>query len=120
MLRSRTAVAGFIEPCLPSLAKTPPSGPDWLHEIKHDGYRMMIRRDAAGARLFTRRGYDWTTRYPAIVAAANTIRAKLSFVIDGGGTRPASRPGFYVSLLRAPEHAKIVCEANGGLSWCFI
>jgi ATP-dependent DNA ligase len=84
MLRSRIAIAGagFIDPCLPSLARTPPSGPDWLHEIKHDGYRMMVRRDPAGARLFTRRGYDWTTRYPAITAAANAIRAK-SFLIDG-------------------------------------
>jgi ATP-dependent DNA ligase len=84
MLRSgRIAVtgAGFIEPCLPSLAKAPPSGPEWLHEIKHDGYRMQIFRDAAGARLFTRRGYDWTTRYPAITAAANAIRA--NFLIDG-------------------------------------
>jgi ATP-dependent DNA ligase len=84
MLRSRIAVAGpdFIEPCLPTLARTPPSGPDWLHEIKHDGYRMQVRLDAVGARLFTRRGYDWTTRYPAITAAANAIRAK-SFSIDG-------------------------------------
>ena len=46
MLRSsRVAVAGaaFIEPCLPSPAREPPSGPDWLHEVKFDGYRMMIR-----------------------------------------------------------------------------
>jgi ATP-dependent DNA ligase len=58
-------VAGFIKPCLPSLARTPPSGPDWLHEIKHDGYRMMVRQTGPGARLFTRRGYDWTSRYSA-------------------------------------------------------
>jgi ATP-dependent DNA ligase len=36
---------GFIEPCLPSIARKPPNGPQWLHEIKHDGYRLMARRD---------------------------------------------------------------------------
>ena len=43
-----------------------PSGPDWVHEIKHDGYRLQVRRDGDTVRLFTRRGYDWTGRYPAI------------------------------------------------------
>jgi hypothetical protein len=38
--------SGFIAPCLPSPAERPPSGPDWVHEIKHDGYRLMVRRDA--------------------------------------------------------------------------
>ena len=36
---------GFIEPCLPSPGEQPPIGPDWVHEIKHDGYRLMARRD---------------------------------------------------------------------------
>lgn len=81
---SRVAVAGtaFIEPCLPSPAREPPSGPDWLHEVKFDGYRAMIRGDGAGVRLFTRRGYDWTDRFPGIISAARSIRAK-SFLIDG-------------------------------------
>ena len=51
MLRSsRVVVAGaaFFEPCWPSLAREPPSGPDWLHEVKFDGYRAMIRCDGAG------------------------------------------------------------------------
>ena len=76
------AGAGFIEPCLPSLATKPPSGPEWIHEIKHDGYRLMICRDTAGMRLLTRRGYDWTARFPAIASAASVLRAK-SFLIDG-------------------------------------
>ena len=84
MLRSRIPIAGagFIEPCLPSLATKPPSGSEWIHEIKHDGYRLMIRRDTAGMRLLTRRGYDWTARFPAIASAASVLRAK-SFLIDG-------------------------------------
>ena len=84
MLRSRIPIAGagFIEPCIPSLATKPPSGPEWIHEIKHDGYRLMICRDTAGMRLLTRRGYDWTARFPAIASAASVLRAK-SFLIDG-------------------------------------
>jgi ATP-dependent DNA ligase len=44
MLQRKDRVVGFIEPCLPSAAKTPPAGADWLHEIKHDGFRMLARR----------------------------------------------------------------------------
>jgi hypothetical protein len=60
----------------------PPSGPGWVHEIKHDGYRLIVRRDGEAVRLFTRRGYEWTVRYPAIARAALKLRAK-SFTIDG-------------------------------------
>ncbi len=55
-LRKRTGTSGHIAPCLPSPAKRPPTGPNWLHEIKHDGFRIMARRDAAGVRLITRHG----------------------------------------------------------------
>jgi ATP-dependent DNA ligase len=56
--RSRRAV-GFVEPCLPSPAKVPPSGP----EIKHDGFRLMARRDAKGVRLITRNSHDFSERF---------------------------------------------------------
>ena len=74
--------AGFIEPCLPSPAATPPSGPDWIHEIKHDGYRLMARRDSVGTRLLTRNGHDWSQRYPLIVEAVNRLKVR-SCLIDG-------------------------------------
>src|SRR3954471_23184550 len=74
--------SGFIEPCRPSKAIRPPSGPDWLHEIKHDGYRLIVQREGKRVRLFTRNGHDWTDRYPLIVEAA--LRNRIShFVIDG-------------------------------------
>jgi ATP-dependent DNA ligase len=47
-----------------------PPGPDWIHEIKHDGYRLIVHRDGARVRLLTRNGNDWTKRYPLIVKAA--------------------------------------------------
>jgi ATP-dependent DNA ligase len=62
--------AGFVEPCIPTLAARPPSSADWVHEIKHDGYRLIVHRDGDTVRLFTRRGYDWSGRYPAIARAA--------------------------------------------------
>jgi bifunctional non-homologous end joining protein LigD len=74
--------SAFIEPCLPSPADRPPSGPDWIHEIKLDGFRMMVRRDPAGLRLLTRNGHDWTRRFPLIAEAAGVLRAR-SFLIDG-------------------------------------
>ena len=48
--------SGFIEPCQPSKAEKPPSGPLWAHEIKHDGYRLIVRRDGLRVRCFTRNG----------------------------------------------------------------
>ena len=70
LLRERKSqLVGFIEPCLPSPAKVPPSGPNWIHEIKHDGFRIMARRDAAGVRLITRNGNDFTRRFPLAAAA---------------------------------------------------
>ena len=81
-LRLRPRPNGFIEPCLPSPAPKPPAGPDWIHEIKHDGFRLMARRDPAGVRLLTRRGLDWTGRYPSIAAAVTALSC-LSCLIDG-------------------------------------
>lgn len=70
------------QPCIPTRATKVPDGHDWLHEIKHDGYRLIVARDGARVRLFTRRGYDWSDRFPLIVEATRKLRTK-SFVIDG-------------------------------------
>src|SRR3954447_14842767 len=75
---------GFIEPCLPSPADHPPSGSSWIHEIKHDGYRLMARRDSVGIRLITRRGNDWSARFPLVVEAVNYLKVR-SCLIDWRG-----------------------------------
>ena len=75
----------FIEPCLPSTADHPPAGPNWIHEIKHDGYRLMARRDPVGIRLLTRNGHDWADRYPLIVEAVNHLKARSCLIGGGGG-----------------------------------
>jgi bifunctional non-homologous end joining protein LigD len=70
MLRMRTrGSVGFVEPCLPSPAERPPAGSNWIHEIKHDGFRIMTRRDGVGVRLFTRHGHDFTARFPLAAGA---------------------------------------------------
>ena len=64
-----------------------PDRPEWLHEIKHDGYRLIIQRDGRRVRLFTRNGHDWSERYPLITEAALRNR-NTSFVIDGEAVLP--------------------------------
>src|SRR5260221_4249144 len=68
--------------CIPTKSDPVPTGPDWLHEVKYDGYRLRLERDGDRVRLITRGGYNWTDRYPWIVEAALKNRFK-QFVIDG-------------------------------------
>jgi bifunctional non-homologous end joining protein LigD len=73
---------GYVPPCIPTGAYKVPAGPGWVHEIKHDGYRLQVRREGDAVCLFTRRGYDWSDRYPAIAVTATLLRAR-SFTLDG-------------------------------------
>ena len=73
---------GRFEPCRPRPAKEPPAGPNWIHEIKHDGFRILAHRDAAGVRLITRNGYDLAARFPLAAAAIAALPAR-SCVVDG-------------------------------------
>ena len=65
----RTLPAGFIAPCLPSSAPQAPSGEEWLHEIKHDGFRVIARREGTRMKLYSRPGNDLTDRFLLIVEA---------------------------------------------------
>jgi ATP-dependent DNA ligase len=69
LLQHNGRVVGLIERCLPSPAKTPPSGADWPHKIKHDGFRVPALRAADGVGLYTRNGNNFTKRFPLVVAA---------------------------------------------------
>ena len=71
-----TALPGWIKPQLTRLVDQAPDGPDWLHEIKFDGYRMHARLDRGAVRLLTRTGLDWTHKYPAIAAAVTSLPAR--------------------------------------------
>jgi bifunctional non-homologous end joining protein LigD len=78
--RPLNAPAAFIHPCQPMVAERPPSGPGWLHELKHDGYRLQIHVRDGRVRLYTMNGNDWTKRYPRIVKEAALLREPL--IID--------------------------------------
>ena len=69
----------FIEPQLPTLTEQPPDGADWIHEVKHDGYRTLLLVEGATARAYTRNGFDWSDRYPGIIAAAAGFLAARRF-----------------------------------------
>ena len=71
-----------FEPCIPTCATKVPDRPEWLHEIKHDGYRLIVQREGKRVRLFTRNGHDWSDRFPLISEAALRNRNS-SFVLDG-------------------------------------
>ena len=81
LFRWRSPVTSF-EPCLPRLAKAPPTGPDWIHEIKHDGFRIIARRQGGDVRLVSRNGKDLTYRFPAVVQAVAALSVR-SCIIDG-------------------------------------
>ncbi len=100
--RSRPGL-GIIEPCLPSPAKAPPSGPGWLHEIKHDGFRILARRDSAGVRFFTRHGNDFTSRFPLAVDAVTRLPAH-SFLLDGEAIVTNDRGLAVFDLIRHKRH----------------
>ena len=80
--RPRTLPAGFIAPCLPTSAPQPPSGEDWLHEIKHDGFRVIARKSDNRIRLYSRPGNDLTDRFPLIVETLAKLRSR-SCIVDG-------------------------------------
>src|SRR6201993_3126910 len=90
-----TSPPAWIKPQLSKLVNEAPAGPDWLHEIKFDGYRMHARLDAGRVQILTRRGNNWTDKYPAIAKAIAGLRAHNAYV-DGEhcGVLPDGRTAF--------------------------
>jgi bifunctional non-homologous end joining protein LigD len=71
-----------FNPCLPRLAERPPTGSGWIHEIKHDGFRILAHRQGGAIRLKSRNGHDLANRFPQIVQAMQSLSVQ-SCVIDG-------------------------------------
>jgi bifunctional non-homologous end joining protein LigD len=95
--------SSFVPPCLPSRSAAPPSGPDWIHEIKHDGFRIMARRDARAVRLFSRNGYNFGDRFPLIAQAMEALPVR-SCLIDGEAIVVDSGGLSVFDLLRYRQH----------------
>ena len=85
----------WIKPPLAKLVEKAPEGPEWLHEIKFDGYRMHARLDTSGVQILTRRGNDWTDKFPAIARAIAGLPAQNAY-LDGElcGVLPDGRTAF--------------------------
>jgi bifunctional non-homologous end joining protein LigD len=75
-------LAGFIHPCQPTLVANPPVGPGWLHEVKHDGYRLLARKEADRVTLWTRYGTDFTDRLRGIAEGVGSLPVD-NALIDG-------------------------------------
>ena len=78
----RFSCVGFIPPQLPSLTDQSPEGANWIHEVKHDGYRTMLVIERGLSRAHTRNGHDWSDRYPGIIASARKLLCR-SALLDG-------------------------------------
>jgi ATP-dependent DNA ligase len=87
--------SAWIKPQLAKLVEKAPEGSDWLHEIKLDGYRMHARLDARRAQILTRRGNDWTEKYPAIAKSIAALPARKVY-LDGERRCWTARPGWHL------------------------
>jgi len=91
---------GFIEPCLPTNGQAVPNGPQWAHEIKHDGFRFICRLERGRVRVFSRRGTDYTERVPRIVDTLARLPVA-SVTLDGEGVACDPNGVTSFDLLRA-------------------
>ena len=99
----------FVPPQLSQLVAKPPSGPQWLHEIKLDGFRMAARIDNGRVQLLTRTGLDWTAKYPSAAAALANLNVKTAY-LDGElcGVDEAGLPSF--------AHTQAATDGERGVS----
>jgi ATP-dependent DNA ligase len=73
---------GFVRPCEPRLVDRPPAGEGWLHKVKHDGFRVVVRKLGGRAKVWSRRGADFTERFAAIAEAVRSLDVD-RVLIDG-------------------------------------
>ena len=78
----RSLPAGFIRPCNPTLIPNPPAGAGWLHEVKHDGFRILARKQGERSMVWSRGGADFTHRFPTIAEAVCGLNVDRA-LIDG-------------------------------------
>src|SRR4051812_8836818 len=106
LARDRRSPLGFIKPCQPILSRTVPTGPEWTHEIKPDGFRLVARKDGEKVRLWSRQGRSWTREFAAITAVLRAL-AVSQIVLDGEAVAHCDQglPDF-LRLLSGDGHAR--------------
>ncbi|MCA3572576.1 MAG: DNA ligase D [Aestuariivirga sp.] len=101
----------FVAPSLAVLAPRPPQGEQWIHEIKHDGYRIEARIDGGKPKLLTRKGLDWTRRFPAVADALKALSLKAALIDGEIVSEDAGGHGSFSALqsdLKAGRHDRMV------------
>jgi bifunctional non-homologous end joining protein LigD len=101
----------FLPVASPKLRSAPPSGPEWLHEVKFDGFRIQLHKNGDEVRLFSRNGKDFTGRFPTVSQAVAALPVA-GAIIDGEivACDETGKPDFYTLLRR---------RAAGVCVWCF-
>jgi len=120
LARPRTLPSGFIAPCLPTKTDELPSGSQWLHEIKHDGFRIIARKTGAQVRLYSRPGNDLTGRFPLIVETLARLRSR-SCIIDGEAVACDGNGVASFNLIRYRRHddsTNLTATARGATRGC--
>jgi bifunctional non-homologous end joining protein LigD len=107
--RPRNAPAAFIPPCRPTVSQRPPRGFGWVHELKHDGYRLQIHVRDGRVKLYTMNAADWAKRYRRIVEQAAKIKGSAIIDaevvwLDGEGVAQ-----FDALHSRVMDHAAVAC-----------
>jgi bifunctional non-homologous end joining protein LigD len=98
----------YIQPCNPVLTKSVPSGDDWQHEIKFDGFRVQIHKVGNQVELYSRNGSRFSTRFPRLVGVLRELPVK-SAILDGEivASDVAGMPDFWRLFLRSANPAEI-------------
>ncbi len=101
----RSPPAGFTEPCAPVLVDAAPAGSLWMHEVKHDGYRIIAHKSGLNVRLWSRAARDWSTHFTGITAAIRALPMH-TLTMDGEAVAHDERglPNF--NALRSEDRAK--------------
>jgi bifunctional non-homologous end joining protein LigD len=110
LARERRSPPGFILPCQPVLAKEVPTGSEWIHELKWDGYRIIARRERGYTRLWSRNARNWAEAFPRIVEAVERLPVE-SIVLDGEAVclTDDGRSDFHALQSEACRDARLVC-----------
>ena len=107
--KPKNAPAAFIHPCRPTVAKVPPRGAGWVHELKHDGYRLQIHVRDGQVRLYTMNAHDWTERYPLIVEEASRVKGSAILDAEVVCAGKDGAPDFDRLHSRLHDHMAVAC-----------
>jgi hypothetical protein len=108
LARDRRRPPGFIQPCQPIVSLKAPTGPQWVHELKHDGFRIVVHKDGDDIRLWSRNGRDWSVEFAAITVAVIAAPTQEKTAPEGG-SQVAVRLG---SLKAAEAHGACLGRLN--------